>query len=74
MLILSYLYALRKLIKRRGVTAQVSMLEQKIERVEQSGGYMSKTFFMLIVLYLKVSQTVIEIFRTKEYEPTPLWP
>ena len=73
LLFLGYLYGLRKQIKRRGVTAQVSMLEQKIERVELSGGYYSKMFFMLIVLYLKVSQTVIEIFRTKEFEPTPLW-
>ena len=73
LLVLGYLHSLRKLIKRRGVTAQVSMLEQKIERVELSGGYWSKAFFMLIVLYLKVSQTVIEIFRTKEYEPTPKW-
>lgn len=73
LMFLSFLNQLRKRHSARGDGPELSMLERKIESAELLGGYMAKIFFMLIMIYLKVSTLVLEMFRRRRFEPTPAW-
>ena len=73
LLVLHAINAMRKQRKKRGQQAQMSMLEKKIESAELLGNYMSKLFFFLILIYLKVSTLVLQMFATNGFEPTPFW-
>lgn len=51
-----------------------SLLEQKIQTIEIQGAWASRGFFLLILIYLKVSATVLEMFRCRKFEPyPPVW-
>ena len=47
-----------------------SMLEVKIEDIEITGGAASKAFFVIIFLYLKVSQTTLDMFKCRRFRPS----
>ena len=60
--------------KDRAERGQASLLEQKIAAIELQGAWSSRWFFMLILIYLKVSSTVLEMFRCRTFEPyPPVW-
>eukprot|EP01050_Picozoa_sp_SAG11_P003620 SAG11_NODE_209_length_12331_cov_3.126226_3_plen_980_part_00 len=69
---LKFLHHRRKLKRSRfKFHIAASLLEEKIEAIEISGGYASKFFFVLIVTYLKTSATVLEMFKCRQFEPIP---
>ena len=47
-----------------------SMLEIKIEDIEITGAYASRGFFVMIFLYLKVSQTTLDVFKCRTFKPS----
>merc|ERR1719198_1080969 len=56
---------------KRAKAGKSSLLEQKIAEIEVTGAWGSRFFFMLILTYLKVSATVLEMFKCREFEPHP---
>jgi hypothetical protein len=68
---LTYLNAVRKEKKKRRKQGIIlSLLERKILAIETKGMYSGKVFFILIICYLKVSATVLEMFKCRIVEPT----
>ena len=60
--------------KTRAEQGKQSLLEQKIQTIEIQGAWASRAFLLLILIYLKVSATVLEMFRCRSFEPyPPLW-
>jgi hypothetical protein len=56
---------------KRAKAGKSSLLEQKIAEIEVSGQWGSRFFFMLILTYLKVSATILEMFKCRQFEPHP---
>lgn len=54
----------------RKMDFEKSMLEVKIEDIEITGGYISRAFFVLIFMYLKVSQTALDMFKCRKFRPS----
>jgi hypothetical protein len=74
LVLLKFLHHKRRLkMQRSKFMVRVSLLEEKIEKIEISGAYVSKFFFVLIVTYLKTSAVVLEIFKCRYFEPSPEW-
>ena len=71
LIMLKFLHHRRRLKHtRKKFAITSSLLEQKIEAIEISGGYLSKGFFALIVTYLKTSATVLQMFSCRMFEPS----
>lgn len=48
-----------------------SALEVKIEDIEIEGNFISRVMAVLIFMYLKVSQTVLDMFKCRDFAPSP---
>ena len=55
---------------RRARVGATSPLEQKIGDIEISGQWASRGFFILILTYLQVSTTILEVFKCRQFEPS----
>eukprot|EP01051_Picozoa_sp_SAG22_P001122 SAG22_NODE_40_length_25739_cov_38.630031_5_plen_4683_part_00 len=62
----------RKLLEREQETGQkMSVLEAKINDIEATGRWLQRFFLCCVMLYLKVSKTVLEMFAWRNFEPEP---
>jgi hypothetical protein len=48
-----------------------SALEVKIEDIKIQGNFISRIMAVLIFMYLKVSQTVLDMFKCRDFAPSP---
>merc|ERR1712070_1162148 len=61
---------LAKSQRRRVRAGATSPLEQKIADIEISGQWASRAFFILVLTYLHVSSTIMDVFKCRHFEPT----
>jgi hypothetical protein len=61
---------LAKSRRRRVKAGATSPLEQKIADIEISGQWASRAFFILVLTYLHVSSTIMDVFKCRYFEPT----
>jgi len=74
LLLVGYLVNTWRAKQVRAAAGKMSLLEQKIEHIEITGAWAGRWFLFLIVVYLKVSKTVLEMFQCRKFEPFPvLW-
>merc|ERR1712070_881114 len=62
---------LMKSHRRRKRAGATSPLEHKIGDIEISGQWASRAFFILVLTYLQVSSTIMDVFKCRQFEPTP---
>jgi len=60
---------LAKSQRRRVRAGATSPLEQKIADIEISGQWASRAFFILVLTYLHVSSTIMDVFKCRHFEP-----
>jgi uncharacterized protein (DUF983 family) len=61
---------MKKSHSRRARAGATSPLEQKIGDIEISGQWASRGFFILVLTYLQVSTTILEVFKCRQFEPS----
>ena len=54
--------------KQARAAGKMSLLEQKIEHIEITGAWAGRWFLFLIIVYLKVSKNVLEMFQCRKFE------
>jgi hypothetical protein len=52
---------------------EISLLEIKTATIEADGKSMSLIFYMISISYLKLAQSIVEMFRQRKFEPTPAY-
>jgi hypothetical protein len=55
--------------RRRQRAGATSPLEHKIGDIEISGQWASRAFFILVLTYLQVSSTIMDVFKCRHFEP-----
>jgi len=61
---------MKKSHNRRARAGTTSPLEQKIGDIEIGGQWASRGFFILVLTYLQVSTTILEVFKCRQFEPS----
>jgi hypothetical protein len=61
---------MKKSHSRRARAGATSPLEQKIGDIEIIGQWASRGFFILVLTYLQVSTTILEVFKCRQFEPS----